>query len=234
MKRLAPLVVCAAALAFAPAAPARVVELGTTTTPAKSRCPENPCEVVGRVSGYQGRSDAVRNPFQVPSDGRIVAFTITLARLEQNQMSYFTNLYGGTPAARLTILRRGKRRRSRLDHRVMAQSRLYRLHRYFGSSPTFALSEPLRVRRGNIVALTVPTWAPAFARDLAKTNWWRSSRRKGDCDNVTQRGAQQMLGNVGRYGCTYHTARLLYTATYVPDPQPTDAPQQPQRRPGRR
>ena len=23
------------------------------------------------------------------------------------------------------------------------------------------------------------------------------------------------------FGCTYHGARLLYTATYVPDPQPT-------------
>jgi hypothetical protein len=231
MKRLAPVVVaCAAVLAFAPGASARVVELGNDTTPAKSKCPDNPCEVIGRVTGYQGRSDQATNPFTVPRAGKIVAFTVTLAKLEQNQMSYFTNLYGGSPSVRLTILRKGKRKKSRLDHRVMSQSRTYSVEHFLGSTPSFALSQPLTVRRGYIVALTIPTWAPAFARDLSKSNWWRSSRRKKNCDNVTQRAAQQTIGNVSTYGCTYHTARLLYTATYVPDPQPTDqAPRTPRR-----
>ena len=96
MKRLAPAAIACAllALALAPGASARVIELGADNTPAKSKCPDNPCEVVGRVTGYQGRSDQTTNPFIAPSDGKIVAFTITLAKLEQNQISYFTNLYG--------------------------------------------------------------------------------------------------------------------------------------------
>ena len=226
MKRLAPAAIACAllALALAPGASARVVELGADNTPAKSKCPDNPCEVVGRVTGYQGRSDQTTNPFIAPSEGKIVAFTITLAKLEQNQTSYFTNLYGGAPQARITILRKGKKKKSRLDHKVIAQSKIYSLQHYLGSTPSFALSQPLSVPKGYFVALTIPTWAPAFARDLSKSNWWRSSRKKKNCDDVTQHAAQLTIGNIMTYGCTYHTARLLYTATFVTTPQPTDAP----------
>jgi hypothetical protein len=99
--------------------------------------------------------------------------------------------------------------------------RAWRVDRYLGSSPTFALGRPLVVRRGYIVALTVPTWAPAFAVGLPRSDWWRSSRRKNDCKNVSQMAAQQTLRSVKVYGCTYFTARVLYSATFVPDPQPT-------------
>jgi hypothetical protein len=222
VKRLATLAVAAAVLALAPAAQARVVELGSTTSPAKSKCPNNPCEVVGRVTGYQGRSDTARNPFRVPRAGNIVAFTVNLAKLQQNQIDYFSNLYGGQPQVRLSILRKGKRKKSRLNHRLMSQSKTYDVSHFFGSTPTFALSRPLRVRRKYIVALTIPTWAPVFARDLSRSNWWRAGRRKKHCNDVTQNANQEQVGEVMTYGCTYHTARLLYTATYVPDPSPTD------------
>jgi hypothetical protein len=232
VKRLAILILAAAAALVLPSgASARVIELGAGAEPAASKCPENPCEVVGRVTGYQGRSGNIANPFVVPRDGKIVAFTITLSKLEQNQINFFSNLFGSPPEARLSILRRGTRRKTRLNHRLVAQSPIYEVEHYLGSSPTFALDEPLRVRRRQIVALTVPTWAPAFAsRDLSRSNWWRSSRRKGSCDNVSQRAAQETLMRVAVFGCTYYHARLLYTATYIPDPQPTDGSgQQPRR-----
>jgi hypothetical protein len=230
MKRLPLLIAAGAMLALAPGASAKVVELGADPTVAKSKCPANPCEVVGRVTGYQGRSDQQSNPFFIRRDGKIVAFTVTLAKLEQNQLQYFTNLYGGSPQVRLSILRVGKGRKKRLDHRLIAQTKAYDVTHFLGSSPSFALSTPLTVHRGYIVALTIPTWAPAFARDLSRSNWWRSSRRKKHCNDVTQRAAQVTIGNVMIYGCTYHTARLLYTATFVPDPQPTDQPRPQSRR----
>ena len=31
----------------------------------------------------------------------------------------------------------------------------------------------------------------------------------------------QELRDVNVFGCTYHGARVMYTATYVPDPKPT-------------
>ncbi len=206
--------------ALAPAAPARIVEMGSGAPAAKSSCPGNPCEVVGRVTGYQGRSDALRNPFVARSDGVVVAFTVTLAKLEQNQLEYFTNLYGSPPTVKISVLRKSRRRRNRLEHRLIRESRPFEVRQFFGASPSFALPRPLRVARGEIVALTVPTWAPAFARDLSRSNWWRSSRRRGDCDDVTQRADFDDMGRVRTFGCTYHTARLLYTATFVPNPRP--------------
>ena len=222
MKRLATFALAAAALsaAFAPAASARIIEMGAGAQGAKSSCPGNPCEVVGRVTGYQGRADQVRNPFVAPRDGVVVAFTVTLAQLEQNQVEYFTNLYGSPPSVRLSVLRKSRRRRNRLEHRLIRESRGFEVRQFFGSSPSFALPRPLRVARGDIVALTVPTWAPAFARDLSRSNWWRSSRRRGNCDDVTQRADFDDVGRVRTFGCTYHTARLLYTATFVQDPAP--------------
>jgi len=222
LKRLALPVVTAVliVLATAPSAPARIIELGTSSEPAKSNCPNSPCEVVGRVTGYQGRSGPVRNPFRVPRAGKIVAFTVRLAKLQPNQIKFFTDLYGTPPQVRLSILRPGKRKKTRLDHRLIAQSPIFQVDQFFGASPSFALSRPIPVKRGYIAALTVPTWAPAFARDLSKSNWWRSSRRKGRCDNVSQHTEMGMLRSVRTFGCTYHTARLLYSATFVQDPTP--------------
>jgi hypothetical protein len=221
LKRLALTAIAAAlaCLALAGSAFARVVELGDTAEPAKSNCPNNPCEVVGRVTGYQGRAGATKNPFRVPHTGKIVAFTVKLAKLEQNQITFFTDLYGSPPQVRLTILRPGKKKK-RLDHRVIAQSPVFRVDQYFGASPSFALDKPIVVKPGYIAALTVPTWAPAFARDLPKSNWWRSSRKKGSCDKVGQHSELETVGTVKTFGCTYHTARLLYSATYVQDPTP--------------
>jgi hypothetical protein len=222
MKRLTLLICVLGLFALPQAASARVVELGSGASAAKSNCPNDPCEAIGRVTGYQGRSGSVRNPFRIPRSGKIVAFTVTLARVTPQQTDFFNGLYGSPPRVRLSILRRGKTRRTRLSHRLIRQSRSYNVQRYLGSTPTFALDEPLVVKRNYIVALTVPTWAPAFAfSGLPASNWWRSSRRSGDCRNATQRAAQQRVGGKRNYGCTYRRARLLYTATYVPDPRPT-------------
>jgi hypothetical protein len=221
MRGTLPLLAVMALLALAPVAQARVVELGADSSPsASASCPQD-CQGIGRVSGYMGRAGGRSNPYVIRRDGKIVAFTITLGRPDAEQTEFFTNLYGGPPQVRLSILRKGETRRTRLTHRLLRQSDLFRVDRYFGSSPTFALDEPLDVARGNIVGLTVPTWAPAFGVNLPRSNWWRSSRMRGDCDNVSQRAAQQFVGGLRRYGCTYFRARLLYTATYIPDPRET-------------
>ncbi len=226
MKRLALLALALAALALPAGASARIVELGAGATPdASPDCPEPAqCQVAARVTGYMGRSGALRSPFVIPRDGAIVAFKVKVGRprTTATQLFFFKRNYGAIPYVRLSILRKGKKRRRRLDHRLLAQSRRYRVDRYFGSSPTFAFSHSLRVHRGNIVALTVPTWAPVFAPNLPRGNWWRSSRRSGACQDVTQHAEQETRGELTRYGCTYFGARLLYTAFYIPDPRRTD------------
>ena len=167
MRRTLPLLVVLAALALAPAAQARVIELGADASrDAKPSCPDDlPGGSAACRATWAARARA-RNPFQIRRDGKIVAFTVALGKPDQTQINFFQNLYGGPPQVRLSILRKGKTRKTRLTHRLLRQSDVYRVDRYFGSSPTFALDEPLRVSEGNIVALTVPTWAPAFAVDL--------------------------------------------------------------------
>jgi hypothetical protein len=200
----------------ASASAANLIELGATQNPPAPGCPDK-CQAVGRVTGYQVQQGTVRNPFRVKQRGKIVAFTITLGTPRQDQIDFFNNIFGGPPQARLVILREGTRRR----HRVTGRSHLFELQNYFGSSPTFALERPLTVRKGYVVALTVPTWAPAFVYDLAGDEAWRSSREADKCDDVRQDAAQDDRGSLRAYGCFYRNARLLYTATMVPDPKRT-------------
>lgn len=195
---------------------ARVVELGLTSPRPAASCPRT-CQAVGQVTGFQARQSSARNPFRIKRRGKIVAFSITLSKPTREQRRFFTRLFGGSPRARLAILRPGVKRR----HRLTGQSEVFNLSPYLGSTPTFVLSRPLTVRKGYVVGLTVPTWAPAFAVGLGNAEAWRSSRSADNCNDVRQRAAQERRGSLRTYGCFYRTARLLYTAVFVPDPRKT-------------
>nr|MDQ3726350.1 hypothetical protein [Actinomycetota bacterium] len=87
---------------------------------------------------------------------------------------------------------------------------------YFGQTVKFSAN--LKVEKGDIVGLTIPTWAPVFAQRLDQENVWRASRMPGTCDNQTmirQGEPQEKVGRRATYGCKYTGARLLYTATLV-------------------
>lgn len=216
MRRLFTTCAVFACLVAAPAAQARVIELGVQNPRPPASCPTD-CNAIGQVTGFQVKQGSVRHPFQVTRRGKIVAFTITLAKPSAEQVDFFTKLFGGPPRAQLTILRPGDKKR----YRLTGHSEIFELSSYFGSSPTFALSRPLTVKKDYVVALTVPTWAPAFAVQLGNDEQWRSSRADDKCDDVSQHAAQQRLGSLRTYGCLYKQARLLYTATFVPDPRIT-------------
>lgn len=220
MKRFLAIASLSTALLAPQAAEAKIVELGGKIPVSKVSCPEN-CQAVGRVTGYQGRGGPVAKPFVIPRSGKIIAFTVRLGAPDANQQQFFNDLYGGPPKVQLSILRRGEKRGHTLDHRLVGQSEEYDVSAFFGSAPTFILDKPLKVSKDLIVALTVPTWAPTFAVGLQRDHWWRSSRTKGKCDNVSQMAQLIRMQSVKVFGCTYFTARLYYTATYVPDNKPT-------------
>jgi hypothetical protein len=213
------------ALVLAPAASARVIELGEVpSSTVKPSCPTDPCEAAVRVTALQGRiAGGRKNPYYIRRNGYIVAFTLQLAKPSDEQLAFFNDNFGTPSQARLSVLRRGDTRKTRLNYRLVGQSALYDLDKYLGSSPTFVLNPPLRVKKTNWIAITVPTWAPIFANNLTNSDWWRSSRAKGRCEppRSLDQFAMQVLRDVSVFGCTYHGARLLYTATYIPDPAPT-------------
>ena len=101
-------------------------------------------------------------------------------------------------------------------YKLVRQSPLEVLTPYFGQTVTFVLAKPLLIRRGTIVALTIPTWAPAFAVNLASSNVWRASRNRNKCDKVADIKAgssHNQVGNVRNYACAYKGAKLTYSAT---------------------
>jgi hypothetical protein len=212
----------AALAALAPSASARIVELGTPADEASLNCPgttENPCVAAVRMTGLQGRSSGGRkNPYYIRRDGHLVAFTLQLAKPTAEENGFFNDNFGTPSTARISVLRRGDTRKTRLSYRLIRQSETFELDRYFGSRPTFVFDEPIPVKEGNWIAITVPTWAPLLSTNLARTNWWRSSRAKGSCEppKSLRQFAMEDLRDVNVFGCTYHGARLLYTVTYVP------------------
>ena len=219
----------------ADSAPLGVVVLGKTTSTPPASCPGKivnnveviPCRVEGHVSGYQVKAGGVENPYVVPFDGKIVAWSITLARPSRtdtktttDEVGFFDEFLGKPSQARIGILRPVEETKPP-QYTLVRQSPLEVLNPYFGSTPIFALEHPLSVLRGQVVALTVPTWAPMFAFNVSEEDTWRGSRVEGHCaskEDIQNGHPQQGVGKVKTYGCFYSNARLLYTATLVKKP----------------
>jgi hypothetical protein len=142
-----------------------------------------------------------------------VAWTLQLSKPGPSQIKFFNENLGGEASAGIAILRPGKH----LFARTVQTSSIYKLTPFFGKTVQFALSRTLLVHKGELVALNVPTWAPALAVGLGGDTSWRASRVDAKCRD-TQTQTAQDPGNVTQYKCLYRTARLLYSATLVTSP----------------
>jgi hypothetical protein len=211
-------VLAAVALATLAAAPsgAKIIEIGSATAPGAPSCPSNPCQAVSRTTGYQAKVGAKRQVMTAPADGKIVAWTISLGSPGKAQINYFNDNYGGAATAGISVLRPGRR----LRHKVNGHSPLQRLQPYFGTTVQFPLDRSLTVRKGYVVALTVPSWAPALALGADGETLWRASRSTSACDKPGQQSAQLALGARAQYRCLYRTARLTYSVTMITTPKP--------------
>ena len=233
---------CALALLVATAwpgaadsAPSRVVVLGQTTTTPPPSCPGKivnnveviPCRVEGHVSGFQAIADGIPRPYEAPFDGKIVAWSISLARPSRadgptttDEVSFFNEFLGRPSEARIGVLRPVEGSNPP-QYTLVRQSPLEVLNSYFGGTVIFALDHPLSILQGQTVALTIPTWAPMFAFNVTEENTWRGSRLPKHCsskEDIQSGHPQQGVGKTKTYGCYYSAARLLYTATLVKTP----------------
>jgi len=222
MRRLNPVLATAlagAALALPAAAGAEVIEIGKTDPAATPSCPTRPCLAVSRTTGYQAKVGATRGLMTVPADGRIVAWTIALGKPGTKQTAFFDSKLGGPASAQITVLNPRRKLRSR----AVGQGELQKLAPYFGTTVQFPLKTTIPVKKGWVVALTVPTWAPALAVGLGGDTSWRASRGKGKCEDTGTQTAQTGSNQLAQYYCLYRTARLTYSATLVTDPPPAPA-----------
>jgi hypothetical protein len=209
------LLVAVAANAGAATTARTTVVLGSTASTPDPSCPESPCQAIGSVTGFQVSTSQGTLPFRVPRDGKVKSWTLTLSQPTNSQRSFFNGFFGTPPEARLAILRRVPGT-DPPRYSLRAQGSVKVLSPYLGQTVRFGASLP--VQQGDVVGLTVPTWAPAFAQGLPSNNAWRASREPGQCVNATdvrQGEPQQKVGTRATYGCRYSTARLLYTVTVV-------------------
>ena len=202
--------VCAAA----PSASARIVEVGQAPTEGVPTCPASPCLAVSRTTGYQAKVVDSRAHYVIPANGRIVAFSIRLGAPNKRQIKFFEDNFGKASAG-LAVIRRG----DRLFGRVVAASPVMQLSDYFGQTVQFPLDRALKVEKGNVIGLTVPSWAPALSTLTDDGSSWRASRGLKACDNTDSQTAQTAVGALTQYRCLYR-ARLTYTATLITDPKP--------------
>lgn len=213
-----------ATLALPGAAQAKMIEIGQTADAPAPSCPTSPCLAMTRTTGYQAKVGTKRGLMLVPADGRIVAFTLALGKTGAKQNTFFQQRFGGEASAGLTILKPG----AHLFSRVAAQSGIVKLTKFLGKTVQIPLTRTLAVKKGQLVALTVPTWAPVLSVGLPRDTSWRSSRKSACNDVATQslQTAQTLMGGLVQYRCLYATARLTYSATLITNPGP-DSPNAP-------
>jgi hypothetical protein len=103
-------------------------------------------------------------------------------------------------------------------YKLVAQSPVMKLEPYFGRSAQFPLETALKVKKGDVIGLTVPTWAPALALGFPSTTSWRASRSSSQCKTMNLQTALSTDGSTVEFYCLYTTARLTYSATLVSTP----------------
>jgi hypothetical protein len=206
--------------------------LGKTKHTPSPSCPKA-CQGVGRVTGFPLVADGVKRPFRAKKNGKIVAWAVDLAKPSKNQRNFFGTIFKGSkfgkaPSARLAVIKQNKHHRHK--YKLLRQSPTVNLSGALGQKELVTLDKPLRLRKGQTVALSYPSWAANFAHTglSSNDNQWRASRSKKKCAPTSSNPdavkhwarnsrSQQKVGSTRNYGCDYTGGRLLYWAYYVPD-----------------
>lgn len=223
---------------FAGSASAKVVELGATRTPlvapppctsrslGNGTCPggttPNSYTILQtRVTSLETLADGVAYPTTAKQAGRIVAFTVGLSALDTNRSVRKQEIqnedlnYGGTTRVQIAVLRRtGARKHNKW--KVVATSPASHVQPYLGEVVQIPLGTTLPVQKGDVVALTTPTWAPVLSLSENSKKFAYRQSRKGNCASPPNSSQAQLnTGQVAPYGCDYPGTRVEYSATEV-------------------
>jgi hypothetical protein len=214
-------------------ASAAVIELGSTTSKLVApTCPPGVspanCKIVlTQVTALQTIRDGIAYPTTVKKAGMIVAFTLGVSKLDSNRakakadIHYLDTTFGGTTQAAIAVLR-AKGPKSKRQWAVTAESPVVHLQPYLGQVVQFPLTQGLPVKRGDVVALSVPTWAAVLTFNLAPSKFAYRQSRSANCQNpAATEQAQLTIGSIGSYGCDYPGTRVEYTATEITNPVQT-------------
>ncbi|HEY2592430.1 MAG TPA: hypothetical protein VGK33_00865, partial [Chloroflexota bacterium] len=188
------------------------------------------CKIVlTQVTAYETLRDGVSNPDTIKQSGVVSAFTLGLAGTSLITPKVLTALdksYGGPPEAQLTVLR-ATGTTSSPTYRVAAESAIVKLRPELGKVAEFPLVTPLPVVRGEMLALTVPTWAPVLSFELNTTKFAyiqdrANMKTTSGATSCTSLGganlAQIVVGELSTYGCSYPGTRIEFSALEITTP----------------
>lgn len=236
-----------AAILLPAAASAAEVQIGVTTSPLVSpTCPADAqgssCTILlTQVTAFETLRDGIANPDTVKRSGVVSSFTLGLAppSLVTPAIVAAKNAqYGGPPEAQLSaLIPTGTP--TNPSFRVAAQTNVVKLRSEFGKVAEFPLLTPLPVVRGEVLALTVPTWAPVLSIEQTSTKFaYAQSRvmqmvnvkvttktgatvtkRESSCNTLaTVNLAQIVVGELAGYSCVYPGNRIEYSALEITTP----------------
>jgi hypothetical protein len=178
------------------------------------------------VSAIPTIRDGATYPTKVKYAGSLVAFTLGLAKITKTATQTAHQLiagldasFGGVTQAGITVLKPGPGKNSSRFYSVVSQSPMFHLQPYLGYNVQFVLPAPIAVTPGEVVALTVPTWAPVISYNLPLKQFAYRQSRKSNCPNTGKyNNAQLAIGQGTNYKCDYPGARLEYNATELITP----------------
>ena len=196
----------------ADAAKSKSTVLGGTTTMQDPLCPQN-CQVIPTVNGLQKLLPTGSSPYRATANGKITAWKLWLGKPNSSDRAALNARFGSPPQAAITVLQAVKTKRG-TKFRLQRKSPVEGLNRELGGVATFRLKQPIRIKKGQYVALAVPTWAPAFADRLGSQYAWRASRQPRKCGagSIDESRSQLKVGSKRFYACNFKGSRLLFTA----------------------
>jgi len=212
----------------AQAASKTTIVLGSDDNMPAPLCPGTDCQAIPSVTGIQNTLPSGLSPYRVPFDGYITKWKIFLSKPSKMERDFFNQNFGNPPQAGIAVLRKKTTSTGRTQYLLKKSSPIEGLNRYLGTAASFKLSKPMKVNKGSLVGLTVPTWAPALAAgDPLSTpgNTWRASRNPGQCGAgaIDLARPQTKIGSLRYYSCEFQQSRLLYTVKITNSVGPTVA-----------
>jgi hypothetical protein len=180
--------------------------------------------ILTQVTALETLTDGTAYPETATKAGQIVAFTIGLSNLSSSRktrladIKYLDRRYGGTTQAGITVLRPTGAKRLR-RYTAVAESPIYHLQPYLGQVVQFPLMTTLPVQPGDLVGLTVRTWAPVLSIQLPTNKFAYRQSRTANCPlPPTSQQAMLVTAAVASFGCDYPGTRVEYSATEVTTP----------------
>jgi hypothetical protein len=216
-------------------ASAQEVNLGVTATPVTApTCPtgvsQADCKIVlTQMTALETVRDGDNYPTTVKAPGELVSFTVGISAISSDPSTVKTDVsgldsaYGGPPQAAVTVLKPiGQHGNFRWE--VAAESSVVKLQSYLGKVVEFPLAQSLPVVPGEVIALTVPTWAPILTFELTPSKFAYRQSRSTNCLNTSSTvpiNPQLTIGEQTKYSCDYPGTRVEYSADEVLTPTAT-------------